>query len=72
MRGLRADPVPCQAFMQNMTPGNGDLEIPNFLFQQVDKSPRRGQGHHFNGQRRQSQKEQGKECQEQHFNFLLT
>ena len=42
MRGLRADPVPCQAFMQTMTPGNGDLETPNFLFQQVDKGPRRG------------------------------
>ena len=35
VRGPRADPVPWQAFMQTMTPRNGDLEIPNFLFQQV-------------------------------------
>ena len=42
VRGPRADPVPWQAFMQTMTPRNGDLEIPNFFFQQVDKGPRRG------------------------------
>ena len=42
VRGPRADPVPWQAFMQTMMPRNGDLEFPKFLFQRVDKGPRRG------------------------------